>query len=184
LPDLVATPDDFKFAWQSRKAELLKQWRTDADLNNFWEADLGLGASHTKLRKLQKQADVSDAEFCELCQEFQKWLPGENKRRRKAGKELIPRNTIGLRAGENYFDPADAPRIATIYNGLYGRAQFVPFRKGDPEGISGWIMTRFSLIGQITQFMKFRTTRKLVGRDKNIFLRTVFHGLAVQITFR
>ncbi len=37
LPDLVATPDDFKFAWQSRKAELLKHWRTEAALKDFWE---------------------------------------------------------------------------------------------------------------------------------------------------
>ena len=33
---------------------------------------------------------------------------------------------------------ADAPRVATIYNGFYGRAQFVSFRKGDPEG-NRWI---------------------------------------------
>ena len=45
---------------------------------------------------------------------------------------------VGLRSSEDYGDPADAPRIATIYNGLYGRAQFVPFRKGDPEG-SRWL---------------------------------------------
>jgi hypothetical protein len=45
---------------------------------------------------------------------------------------------VGLRSSENYEDPADGPRIATIYNGLSGRGQFVPFRKGDPEG-SRWI---------------------------------------------
>ncbi|HAO77612.1 MAG TPA: hypothetical protein DCQ92_01310, partial [Verrucomicrobia subdivision 3 bacterium] len=138
LPDLIVKPEDFLFAWQSRKADLLKLWRTDAGLKNFWEADLGLGASHTKMRKLQKQADVSDDEFCDLCQEFQKWLPAENSRRRKATKEMIPRKTLGLRSAEDYVEPADAPRVATIYNGLYGRAQFVPFRKGDPEG-NRWI---------------------------------------------
>jgi hypothetical protein len=43
-----------------------------------------------------------------------------------------------LRSAEDYTDPADAPRIATIYNGLSGHAQFVPFRKGDPEG-NRWV---------------------------------------------
>ena len=46
----------------------------------------------------------------------------------------IPRAALGLRSSEDYTDPADAPRIATIYNGLGGRGQFVLFRKGDPEG--------------------------------------------------
>lgn len=49
-----------------------------------------------------------------------------------------PGEPHGLLSSEEYSDPADAPRIATIYNGLYGRAQFVPFRKGDPEG-SRWL---------------------------------------------
>ena len=128
LPDLVATPDDFKFAWQSRKAELLKLWRMEAALKEFWEGDLGLNFEKAKLEKLRKQADVSDEEFCELCQELQRWV----KEKRKSWKVL------GLRSAENYDDPADAPRIATIYNGLYGHAQFVPFRKGDPEG-NRWV---------------------------------------------
>jgi hypothetical protein len=51
---------------------------------------------------------------------------------------LLSRDALKLRPGENYFDPIDAPRIATIYNGLSGRGIFVPFRKGDPEG-SRWI---------------------------------------------
>ncbi len=124
LPDLVATPDDFKFAWQSRKAELLKHWRTEAALKDFWEGDLGLNCAKTKLEKLAKRAEDSEKEFCELCQELQIWV----KEKRKSWKLL------GLRSAENYDDPTDAPRIATIYNGLSGHAQFVPFRKGDPEG--------------------------------------------------
>jgi hypothetical protein len=128
LPDLVAKPDDFNFAWQSRKAELLKHWRTEAALKDFWEGDLGLNFDKAKLEKLRKQADVSDKEFCELCQELQAWV----KEKRK------PWKILALCSAENYDDPADAPRIATIYNGLYGRARFVPFRKGDPEG-NRWI---------------------------------------------
>lgn len=128
LPDLIATPDDFKFAWQSRKAELLKHWRKEVTLKDFWEGDLGLNFDKVKLDKLRKQADVSDKDFCELCQELQTWV----KEKRKPGKILT------LRSAENYDDPADAPRVATIYNGFYGRAQFVSFRKGDPEG-NRWI---------------------------------------------
>jgi Eco57I restriction-modification methylase len=128
LPDLVAAPDDFKFAWQSRKAELLKHWRTKAALKDFWEGDLGMNFDRKKLDNLRTQKEISDAEFCELCQELQAWV----KEKRK------PWKLLGLRSAENYDDSADAPRIATIYNGLYGHSQFVPFRKGDPEG-NRWI---------------------------------------------
>jgi hypothetical protein len=109
LPDLIATPDDFKFAWQSRKAELLKRWRTEAALKDFWETDLPLDFSKDKLKKLRTQKEISDVEFCELCQALQAWV----KEKRKPGKILA------LRSAENYDDPADAPRIATIYNGLW-----------------------------------------------------------------
>jgi hypothetical protein len=128
LPDLVATQDDFKFAWQSRKAELLKLWRAEAALKEFWEGDLGLNFDKGRLEKLRKQADISDDDFCELCQELQTWV----KEKRKSWKLL------GLHSAENYDDPADAPRITTIYNGLYGRARFVSFRKGDPDG-NRWV---------------------------------------------
>jgi hypothetical protein len=124
LPDLIAKPDDFQFAWQSRKADLLKRWRTEAALKEFWEGDLGMNFDAKKLDKLRTQKEISDAEFCELCQALQSWVK-ENRK---------PWKLLALRSAENYDDPADAPRVATIYNGLYGRAQFVPFRKGDPEG--------------------------------------------------
>jgi hypothetical protein len=128
LPDLIAKPDDCQFAWQSRKAELLKLWRAEAALKDFWEGDLGLNFHKAKLEKLRNRTDVSDEEFCELCQELQTSV----KEKRK------PWKLLGLRSAENYDDPADAPRIATIYNGLYGRAQFVSFRKGDPQG-NRWV---------------------------------------------
>jgi hypothetical protein len=128
LPDLIAKADDFKFAFQSRKAELMKHWRTEPALNEFWEGDLGLNFDKKELDELRQQAEISDTEFCELCQALQTWA----KEKRKSGKILA------LRSAESYVDPTDAPRIATIYNGLGGRAQFVPFRKGDPEG-NRWI---------------------------------------------
>lgn len=107
---------------------MLKIWRTEAALKEFWEGDLGVNFDRKKLDKLRTQKEISDAEFCELCHELQTWV----KEKRKQWKLL------GLRSAENYDDPADAPRVATIYNGLYGRAQFVPFRKGDPQG-NRWI---------------------------------------------
>jgi hypothetical protein len=50
----------------------------------------------------------------------------------------IPEKALGLRSSEDDTDPADCPRIATIYNGLSGRGQFIAYRKGDPEG-NRWI---------------------------------------------
>jgi hypothetical protein len=55
---------------------------------------------------------------------LQTWV----KEKRKSWKIL------GLHSAENYDAPADAPRIATIYNGLSGHGQFVVFRKGDKAG--------------------------------------------------
>jgi hypothetical protein len=129
---LIATEADFHFAFESRKAELLAHWRAAPQLNPFWDERMeidGDWVTHTALRQAKA---VTDADFCTLCQHIQLWIDREN-RSRSAGTRL-PRTLMGLRSSEDYTDPADAPRIATIYNGLYGRAQFVPFRKGDREG--------------------------------------------------
>ncbi|MDX9792291.1 MAG: hypothetical protein RBU24_02205 [Kiritimatiellia bacterium] len=133
---LIATEADFRFAFESRKAELLAHWRAAPQLDPFWDERMeidGEWVTHTALRKAKA---VTDADFCTLCQHLQLWIARENLAR-SAGMRL-PRTLIGLRSSEDYTDPADAPRIATIYNGLYGRAQFVPFRKGDPTG-SRWL---------------------------------------------
>jgi hypothetical protein len=132
--DLVAAAADFEFAWKRRKAELLAQWRTEPRLKGFWETSLQLRMRKTEPQQLRDQPDISDEDFCELCQQLSAWLEKENAARRESGQETIPRKATGLRSGENYTDPADAPRVATIYSGLSGRGQFVPFRKGDPEG--------------------------------------------------
>jgi hypothetical protein len=73
-----------------------------------------------------------------LCQELQRWITEENATRKKQRKPTIPRDALGLRSAEDYIDPDDAPRIATIYNGLSGHGRFVPYRKGDPSG-NRWI---------------------------------------------
>ena len=120
--ELIATDADFQFAWQQRKAELLNLWQNSPDLQDFWQEGDWLKA-HPSAKP------VTDADFCALCQQLQQWVEHQRKDGRK-----ISRDALGLRSSETYTDPADAPRIATIYNGLSGRGQFVAFRKGDPEG--------------------------------------------------
>lgn len=132
--ELVADESDFKFAWQQRKEALLKRWRVAASLADFWTAELEESEPRQRARKLHKAKTASDADFCLLCQELQNWIAEENAARKKQKKPPIPRDAIGLRSAEDYTDPADAPRIATIYNGLSGRGRFLAFRKGDQEG--------------------------------------------------
>ncbi|MEO8425547.1 MAG: Eco57I restriction-modification methylase domain-containing protein [Verrucomicrobiota bacterium] len=136
--ELVADESDFKFAWQQRKTELFQRWRSEPNLADFWLTELKESEQRQRARTLHKAKSVSDEDFCLLCQELQHWIPEENASRKKQKKPLIPRDAIGLRSAENYTDPADAPRIATIYNGLSGRGRFVPFRKGDSEG-NRWV---------------------------------------------
>lgn len=128
---LVAAEQDFAFAWQERKKELLAHWRKEKLLGPFWTQDELVA---NKLIGRARKGDVADREFCDLCQLLQKWVAAENTKR----KTKLPREALGLRSSEDYTDPDDAPRIATIYNGLCGRAQFVPFKKGDPEG-NRWV---------------------------------------------
>lgn len=135
-PDLVAGPDDFVYSFQRRKAELLAHWQGRSEFKSFWDDQMEIGGNFVAHSEYRKAKTVSDADFCELCQHLQLWLRHENAVRTSA--QRIPKEAIGLRSSEDYTDPADAPRIATIYNGLYGRAQYVRFRKGNPEG-SRWL---------------------------------------------
>ena len=127
--NLVADEGAFVFAWTQRKAELLVRWRTHEDLRPFWHTTLDLSLGRAQLEKLHKARAVSDEDFIALCREIQRWAAGP-----PDGKRRAPREAVGLRSSEDYPDADDAPRIATIYSGLAGRAQFVPFRKGDPDG--------------------------------------------------
>ena len=135
VADMSASPDsDFSFTWRTRKAGLLEQWRTEPLLSGFWASSIHATEKRDEARKLKKKKDVSDADFCLLCSELLSWIQEENAARKRQRKPTIPREATRLRAGENYREPEDAPRIAVIYNGLAGHGQFVPFRKGDPEG--------------------------------------------------
>lgn len=122
---LVAGPADFDFAWKERKQELWQRWRSRGELKGFWG-------------EKKPAARVTDAVFCETCIALQNWVAAENERRRKSNKPTLPKGVLGLRSAESYRDPKDAPRIATIYSGLRGRCQWVPYRKGDPDG-NRWV---------------------------------------------
>ncbi len=143
-PELVARPTDFEFAWHQRKAELWLRWRLAPELAQFWGQQELLDSTGNQRGRLKEEPAVSDEEFCRVCQEIQQWIIQQNAQRAKRnangqGKQPAIRwDALGLRSSENYEDPTDAPRIAAIYNGLSGRAQFVPFRKGDPEG-NRWV---------------------------------------------
>lgn len=133
---LIADDKDFVFAWQQRKEELFARWKEHYDLQQFWNLGVLVEGRVLNYQEVYKKRKITDEEFCRLCQHLHLWIYQENGRRRRT--EKISVEVLGLRSSENYFDPTDAPRIATIYNGLCGRGQFVPFRKGDPEG-SRWI---------------------------------------------
>ena len=134
--NLIATEADYRFAFDQRKAELLRRWQKRPELDAFWHDTVEInGRNHTH-GTFQDATEISDSDFCQLCQHTQLWVARENESRR--AELRIPREAIGLRSSEDYDDPADGPRIATIYNGLSGRGQFIAFRKGDPEG-SRWV---------------------------------------------
>ena len=134
--DLIATEADFQYSFQRRKQELLTRWREQAELRAFWDDLMDIDGQWVRHTEFRTAEEVNDQDFCTLCQHVQLWVARENASRRQ--NQRISRDVFGLRSSEDYSDPADAPRIATIYNGLYGRAQFVSFRKGDPEG-SRWL---------------------------------------------
>jgi hypothetical protein len=135
-PDLIATDVDYRFAFDRRKAELLRHWQQREELAAFWHDRIEIGGRNYTHEAFQHATEISDQDFCNLCQRVQLWVAQENRSRQTEFR--IPREAIGLRSSEDYDDPADGPRIATIYNGLAGRGQFVAFRKGDPEG-SRWL---------------------------------------------
>ncbi len=134
--NLIATDADFRFAFDQRKTELLRHWQQRQELAAFWNDRLEIDGQHYTHAEYQRALEISDVDFCQLCQHIQIWVARENESRRQENR--ITRDAIGLRSSEDYDDPADGPRIATIYNGLSGRGQFVPYRKGDPDG-SRWI---------------------------------------------
>lgn len=140
---LIATATDYQFAWTRRKAKLLQHWKTAPELAGFWQQRALFEERAASLR--MEAPDPTDEEFCRLLAGLRLWVREESARRSAQtngrGSLLespISEKALGLRSSEDYADPLDCPRIAAIYNGLGGLGQFVPFRKGDPEG-SRWV---------------------------------------------
>ena len=134
--NLIATEADYRFAFDQRKAELLRHWQNRPELDAFWHDTMEINEGNHSHGMFQGATEISATDFCQLCQHVQLWVARENESRR--AELRISRDAIGLRSSEDYDDPADGPRIATIYNGLSGRGRFIAFRKGDPEG-SRWV---------------------------------------------
>jgi hypothetical protein len=130
--NLIVTDQDFRFAFDQRKAELLRHWQQRPELDAFWADTMEIGRRRSTHEIFRRAATITDEDFCKLCQHIQLWVARENESRRQDLR--IPRDAIGLRSSEDYDDPADGPRIATIYNGLSGHGQFVAYSKGDSEG--------------------------------------------------
>jgi hypothetical protein len=134
--NLITTEADYRFAFDQRKVELLRHWQQRPELDAFWHDTMEINGHNHTHGMFQSPAEISDTDFCQLCQHIQLWVARENESRR--AELRIPREVTGLRSSEDYDDPTAGPRIATIYNGLSGRGQFIAFRKGDPEG-SRWV---------------------------------------------
>jgi len=135
--NLIAANADYCFAFDRRKSELLRHWQNRAELDAFWQEPMEVDGRPHLHGPFQRATEISDADFCDLCQHVQVWIVRENASRPQHLR-ISKAEVVGLRSSENYDDPGEGPRIATIYNGLSGRGQFVAFRKGDPEG-SRWI---------------------------------------------
>lgn len=106
--DLIATREDFMRAFEFRRIELEKHWRTSDKVSHLYA---------------QLSKEFRD-DFFRIFSD----IYGLVEKKRMSPVE------IGLQPGEVYTDLQYAPRIAAIYGGIPGRRQWVAFRKGDPEG--------------------------------------------------
>jgi hypothetical protein len=161
---LVADDSDFQFTWQERKAELLALWQRDPCLEAFWLGGLKDSEHRKHARKLRNAKRVSDADFCALCHELQVWLTEENALRKRQRQPAIPRDAIGLRSAEDYRDPADAPRVAVIYNGLRGRGEFCPTARVTPKETDGFLKAQYLLTGVPQLFHRYRLKIQPAGK--------------------
>lgn len=128
-PSLIAIESDFSYTWARRKAELLALWRSAAEFRPFWTQTTDDEAESGQRAAWYISEELADCDFCLLCVALHHWAANANKKER--GKRV---KALGLRSSEFYRDPADAPRVAAIYNGFHGARCWVPFRKGDPSG--------------------------------------------------
>jgi hypothetical protein len=99
----VATQQDFSEVFEHRKKELLEQWSNTEGIKRF-----------------VKDLQVSGNDFFQIFRAL--WSEVEDKQ--------IPKKLLGVKNGELYFEPNDAPRIATIFNGLNWYSQMVALSEG------------------------------------------------------
>jgi len=166
---LVATGADFQFVWQQRKAELLARWQRRRELVEFWGGEFKGSGTRFDPSPFRAAETISDVDFCSLCQALQRWVKGENTRRK--GQTKILADVLGLRSSEDYDEPTDAPRIAVIYNGLSGHGQFLPFRKGDPEG-SRWVDNEPLFVEWTSQAVAWLSTSPMARWQGHTFFLT------------
>ncbi len=106
--ELVAGEEDFQRAFDFRRAELEKFWTTTGEIRHLYS-------------QLSREFK---GDFIRIFEELYTLVL----------KKRASPSDLGLQPGEIYTDSESAPRIAAIYNGVPGKRQWVPFRKGDPEG--------------------------------------------------
>ncbi len=106
--NLIATEIDFLRAFDFRRVELEKRWSSSAEIGHLYS-------------QLSREFKT---DFIRIFKELFSLV--EKKKRSPSD--------LGLHPGEVYSDLKGAPRVAAIYNGIPGRRQWIPFRKGDPEG--------------------------------------------------
>src|SRR5439155_3389646 len=81
--NLIATDADYRFAFDQRKTELLRHWQQRQELAAFWNDRLEIDGQHYTHAEYQRALEISDVDFCQLCQHIQIWVARENESRRQ-----------------------------------------------------------------------------------------------------
>ncbi len=71
---LIATEEDFRFSFRERKFELLRHWQERAELGAFWQEPMEIAGRTFTHGAFQRATEISDDDFCELCQHVQIWV--------------------------------------------------------------------------------------------------------------
>ena len=126
--NLIATDADYRFAFDRRKSELSRHWQNRAELDAFWQEPVELDGHSLHARSISAcDRDLGTKTSAISASIFRLGEPGR-RLSRPQHLRISKAEVVGLRSSENYDDPGDGSRIATIYNGLSGRGQFVAFQ--------------------------------------------------------
>src|SRR5439155_11280952 len=91
------------FRLHRRKVQLLQFWQTRAELASFWQEPIEIAGRTYTHSAFQRATEISDDDFCELCQHVQLWIARENASRPQQLRISKP-EVVGLRSSENYED--------------------------------------------------------------------------------